>query len=284
LRWRDRSGAPLGAVGQPAAFGQGFDLSPNDATAAVGIFGGSRTFLWIQDMRGGEPSRFTFLPGKAPVWAPDGRALAYARQEGLSTTDIYRQTITREAPETLLLHGGIGALPLDWSPDGKWILFQQQDSKTAIDLWLLPSDGRGMPVPYLNGPFNEARGVFAPDGHWVAYQSDESGRWQIYVQALPMSGAKYQITTGGGTAPRWRDDGKELFYISANGKLVAVPMTLGPRVAPGAPQELFPGVDSADYAPSKDGRRFLMNMPVEGKGSEDRSLTVVLNWATALKP
>jgi hypothetical protein len=100
---------------------------------------------------------------------------------------------------------------------------------------------------------------------------------------MPAGGAKYQITTAGGTQPQWRRDGKELFYISGDGKLVAVPMVLAARIDVGSPQALFSGVESADYAPSRDGQQFLMNVPAEGEGSEDRSLTVVLNWAPAPK-
>jgi eukaryotic-like serine/threonine-protein kinase len=283
LVWRDRAGKQLGAIGEPSAFGGGVKLSPNNTTVAMGIFSGSATYLWLHDLHEGALSRFTFLPGKAPVWSPDGNSLVFARQEDLSTTDVYRQAITREGQETLLLHGGINALPFDWSPDGKWIIYQQQDQKTGLDLWLLPLDGDRKPVPYLRTPFNETLAAFSPDGRWVAYQSDESGRMEIYLQTMPTGGGKYQISSSGGTEPHWRGDGKELFYISTDGKLVAVPMALGARIEVGVPEELFAGVESTDYAASRDGQRFLMNLAAGGERTGARFLTVVLNWTTGLK-
>ena len=282
LVWRDRAGKRLGAIGQPSAFGGGVRLSPDDTTAAIGIFSGSLTYLWLQDLHQGVLSRFTFLPGKAPVWSPDGNSLVFARQYS-GTADLYRQAITREGQEALLLHGGINALPLDWSRDGKWIIYQQQDQKTGLDLWLLPLDGDPKPVPYLRTPFNETLAAFSPDGRWIAYQSDESGRMQIYLQTMPAGGAKYQISTEGGTQPQWRRDGKELFYVSTDGKLIAVPTALGLRIEVGAPQVLFSGVESTDYAASGNGQRFLMNLAAGAEGSEARFLTVVLNWTTGLK-
>ncbi len=283
LVWRDRAGKRLSAIGQPSAFGGGFKLSPHDTTVAIGIFSGSVTYLWLQDLHQSALSRLTFLPAKSPVWSPDGNSLVFARQDlRMSTADIYRQAITR-GQETLLLHGGINALPFDWSPDGKWIIYQQQDQKTGLDLWLLPLDGDRKPVPYLRTPFNETLAAFSPDGRWVAYQSDESGRMQIYLQTMPASGAKYQISSAGGTQPQWRRDGKELFYISTDGKLVAVPTALGARIEVGAPQVLFSGVESRDYAASRDGQRFLMNLAAGGEGTGSRFLTVVLNWTTGLK-
>jgi len=117
----------------------------------------------------------------------------------------------------------------------------------------------------------------------MAYQSDESGQNQIHVQAIPASGAKYQISTAGGTLPMWRRDGKELFYFSTDQKLMAVPITLGAGVEVGTPQELFanPGINTG-YAPSVDGQRFLVNVPAGGEAAAVPPITVVLNWAAGL--
>ena len=161
---------------------------------------------------------------------------------------------------------------------------RQQGQKTAIDLWLLPLEGDRKPIPYLQTPFNDTAGAFSPDGRWMAYDSDESGQNQIYVQTIPASGAKYQISSEGGTQPQWRRDGKELFYVSADQKLMAVPMSLDARVEAGTPQALFTSVGAAGYAPSRDGQRFLVNVPAGAEGAAAPPITVVLNWQAGLKP
>jgi hypothetical protein len=117
----------------------------------------------------------------------------------------------------------------------------------------------------------------------MAYQSNESGQDQIYVQAIPASGAKYQVSTTGGTQPSWRRDGKELFYFSADQKLMAVPIKLSTSVEPGTPQELFTNAGLTGYAPSPDGQRFLVNVPADGEAAAAPPITVVLNWTAGLK-
>ena len=118
---------------------------------------------------------------------------------------------------------------------------------------------------------------------WMAYQSNESGQNQIYVQSIPASGAKYQLSTAGGTQPTWRGDGKELFYLSTDRKLMAVPIALGANVEPGTPHELFANAGITGYAPSPDGQRFLVNVPAGGEGAAAPPITVVLNWTAGLK-
>lgn len=164
-----------------------------------------------------------------------------------------------------LLRAGLSAAPVDWSPDGKSVLYQENAPKTGYDLWLLPVDGDHAPVSYVPTPFNEQSGTFSPDGRWVAYQSDESGQSQVYVQGMPATGAKYQISTSGGTQPRWRRDGKELYYFSQDQKLMAAPIALGAVVEPGTPHALFTaaGLFDGGYAPSRDGQRFLVTDELE---------------------
>ena len=235
-------------------------------------------------------SRFTFRPGinTSPVWSPDGSHLAFASGAlGAYAFDIYQKPAGGNGQEELLLDASVNGFPQDWSPDGKWIVYEQAGQKTASDLWLLPLEGDRKPIPYLQTPFNEANARFSPGPRdatrWMAYQSNESGQDQIYVQAIPASGAKYQISTTGGTEPAWRRDGKELFYFSTDQKLMAVPIKLGTSVEPGRPQELFANAGLTGYAPSPDGQRFLVNVPAAGEGATAPPITVVLNWTTGLK-
>jgi dipeptidyl aminopeptidase/acylaminoacyl peptidase len=150
--------------------------------------------------------------------------------------------------------------------------------------------GDRKPQPYLQTSFDESNARFSPDGRWMAYQSNESGKFQVYVQTFPLSGAKYQISTSGGNSPRWRRDGKELFYVSDDQKLMAVPIKLGATIEAGTPQPLFPlspypGVGSINsfYQPMRDGQRFLVNAPAGGEAAAAPPLTVVTNWQAAFK-
>jgi len=153
------------------------------------------------------------------------------------------------------------------------------------------ASGDRKPFPYLQSQFDESEGKFSPDGRWVAYVSNESGRNEIYVQSFPLAGAKFQISTGGGTEAQWRKDGTELFYVAADQMLMAVPLKLGrPPAEPfqaGSPKPLFAvqlvqGTNvGRDYAVSNDGQRFLVPS-AEGSG-EAPPLTVVLNWQAGLK-
>jgi dipeptidyl aminopeptidase/acylaminoacyl peptidase len=190
--------------------------------------------------------------------------------------------------EELLLDGGINDVPQDWSPDGKFIVYQSFRSGTGTDLLLLPLQGDHKPIPYLETPFNEGDAQFSPDGRWMAYASNESGQAQVYVQAIPAGGAKWQISPAGGVQPRWRRDGKELFYISTDQKLMAVQVKSGATFEPGAPQPLFdidpiypPIVGGFAYQPTADGQRFLVLSLVGGATAPP--INVVLNWQAGLR-
>jgi Tol biopolymer transport system component len=289
LVWVDRTGKRLRAVTKPGAF-VGLAISRDEKMVAVRINSGSQADIWLQDMARDVISRFTFRPGinGNPLWSPDGTRLVFSGQPlSAYSSDIYQKPAGGNGQEELLLHAGVNGFPQDWSPDGKWIVYQQTGQKTAADLWLLPLEGDRKPMPYLQTPFNETLARFSPGvagaPRWMAYQSNESGQDQIYVQAIPASGAKYQVSTSGGTQPAWRRDGKELFYFSADLKLMAVPITLGTSVVPGTPQELFANTGLTGYAPSADGQRFLVNVPAGGEGATAPPITVVLNWTAGLK-
>jgi len=295
LVWRDRAGKRLGAaVGKPGRFGE-MALSPDEKTVAVTARDGSQGDIWLEEMGRGVLSRFTFRSGvnRIPIWSPEGSRIVFAFQSlssGGGSADIYQKPAGGNGQEELLLHGGINAFPDDWSPDGKLLVYEQTGQNTAVDLWLVPLSGDRKPVPYLQTRFNEMGARFSPDGRWLAYQSNESGQFQVYVQTVPLSGTKYQISTSGGNSPHWRRDGKELFYVSDDRKLMAVPVKLGATVEAGTPQPLFPisafqGYASANfyYAPVRDSQRFLVMEPAGGEAAAAPPFTVITNWQAAFK-
>lgn len=172
-------------------------------------------------------------------------------------------------------------VPLDWSPDGQTLLYREYDSKTKLDLWLLPLTGERRPSIFLRTPFGEYEARFSPDGKWVAYTNDESGRREVYVRRVGGDGEKWQVSNAGGQQPRWRRDGRELFYLSPGMKLMAVGVKLGDTFEAGTPVPLF-RIESraAQYDVAADGQRFLVNTEAN---APPLPLTVVTGWATSLK-
>ncbi len=178
--------------------------------------------------------------------------------------------------------------PNDWSSDGRFLLFRSNDPQTGFDLWVLPLSGDKRPFPFLKTSFAEREGQFSPDSKWVAYQSNESGQFEIYVQPFPGPGGKLQISSNGGAQPRWNRNGKEIFYVSLDSKMMAAPVRLSPdgqSLETGTPVALFPvriaggplpGRNKQQYAVSSDGLRFLVNLAVdEGAASP---ITLIYNW------
>jgi Tol biopolymer transport system component len=139
--------------------------------------------------------------------------------------DLYVKSATDAGREDLLLATPQNKAPVDWSPDGRFLLYRSPGKTTGFDLWAFPFDGDQKPFPIVQTSFEERDGQFSPDGKWIAYQSNESGRVEIYVQPFPQ-GKREQISTGGGAQVRWRTDGKELFYIALDGRLMAVPIRI----------------------------------------------------------
>jgi eukaryotic-like serine/threonine-protein kinase len=192
----------------------------------------------------------------------------------------------------VLLQTDNNAFADDWlrmAEGRQFLLYETEGQKSRFGLYVLPLFGDRKPYPLLDTEFNETHAQFSPDGRWVAYVSDESGRAEVYVQSFPISGGKWQVSTAGGDQPQWRGDGKELYYIAADKKLMAVPVTPGASFEHGAPVSLFatrvPTTtltdDRNNFAPSADGQRFIIiNLVEEGN---TQPITLVLNWASALK-
>jgi hypothetical protein len=195
-------------------------------------------------------------------------------------------------------HGGTAIpSPLDWSPDGRFLIYHVVSPSTGFDLWALPMAGNRKPFPALRSLFTKIHANFSPDGKWIAYTSDESGAYEVYFEAFPdperaSSGqrhpaGKWQISTKGGSEPRWRSDGRELYYLAPDRMLMAVPVQTGTPFQAGVPKALFqtrvpPGVNPnrRGYVPAAGGQRFLVNTLVEEP--RPSPITVVLNWTAGL--
>lgn len=272
--WRDREGKAVGAI--PDA-GSVVAISP-DGKRLVSDREGD---IWVIDIATQAATRLTFDQAVLnPIWSPDGRSVAY--RHGYN---IVRKPANGAGPEELLLHTNSLAIPKSWSPDGRFIAYDQVTSLNAAQLLALPVEGNRKPVAIANGSGDEDQGQFSPDGHWIAYTSNESGQSEIYVIPFPPNpgGGKWIVSRGGGVQARWRRDGKELFYISPDWKMMAVDVNTSPTFQAGTPHPLFDtdmvdtgirtGPISWDIAP--DGKRFLIISP-SSTGSS--SVNLILNW------
>jgi eukaryotic-like serine/threonine-protein kinase len=279
LSWLDRAGKVGKKVGPFMTYAD-IALSPDEKRAAVQL---QDNDLWMVDLIRGIPSRFTFntVIEDYPVWSPDGsRVLFNFNPSG--AVDIYSKAASGAGAEELVFKSSTTKNPWDWSRDGRFILYEDFSPETKSDLWVLPLSGDKKPQLFLRTPFAETMGRFSPDGKWIAYVSDESGYSQVYVQPFPPSGGKWQISTKGGFTPRWRGDGKELFYLSPERELMSVDVnSAGATFEVSSPKTLFQTqVDTASisnrYDVSRDGQRFLMSLPAENTVSPP--ITVITNW------
>ena len=213
----------------------------------------------------------------SPVWSPDGSRIAFASYSTGQLPDIVEKPSSGVGKDETLFHSGTANFPVDWSGDGRFLLFESRGSAVNTKLWVLPLSGDRKAFPLLQTPFNESLGAFSPDGRWIAYVSDESGRPEVYVQTFPISTSKWRVSTSGGTQPRWRSDGKEIFYVASNSKLMAVPVSAGSSFEAGIPTALFdvvaiPGVSlRRQYCVASGGERFLVARGMESQETRLRS-------------
>ncbi len=293
LGWFDRDGKFLGPVG-PRGNYLDLELSPDATRVALSQRDprGGATSIWLLDLARGIPTRFTFnsLSDRHPLWSPDGRKVVFASTRDVSS-DIYQKDASGSGTETPLVKSPNNKVPLDWSSDGQSLMYREGTPKTGLDLWVLPiaatAAGDRKPVPYLQTPFNEDEGRFSPGPgppRWVAYTSDESGRKEVYVQTFPAGSGKFQVSSGGGSAPMWRRDGREIFYSSTNGEVMAVEVKTAPKFEVGIPKALFAPRTVRGAGAAADGKRFLLIVPAaQLEQGAPTPITVVLNWQAALK-
>jgi Tol biopolymer transport system component len=289
LLWLDRTGRPLGSVGEPAIL-----LSPrlsHDGRRVVAdVFDPARNAseIWLYNAEGSGATKFVFGTGNQsnPVWSADGKRVAFSsdRKAKGVRPDIWIKAVDGGAEETLLENPNNNIVE-DWSQDERFLSVQviPAQGKRTNQIWVVDVAGGRKAVAFATGGSSSANSRFSPDGNWLAYDSDESGRAEVYVQAFPGPGGKWQISAAGGTNPRWRGDGREIFYLSLDNKIMAVPVEQVPTFHAGTPAALFavhPAL-GAVYDVSADGKRFLVNSLPADQGSPPLSLLV--HWTGLLK-
>jgi len=296
LMWVDRLGKPLATVGAAAPYSD-LSLSIDGKKASLSRYGDPAGDVWILDLeRGGLAGRFSFddTDDVAPIWSPDGSRVVYsARPSTLNQSTLYAKAANGAGAPEKVLSDGAAKFPTSWSPDGRFILYTALDpGRPASAIWIVPLAGDRKPFPLNDSVFPEQAGQFSPDGRWIAYQSLSSGRFEIYVVPFrPTDGTKagkWQVSTAGGSYPRWSPDGKELFYLSIGQDPAIMAATVnadGAEFRVGDVRRLFPmrsGGLRSPYAVAPDGKRFLVNV-VQTPESKAEPITVVMNWAAGLR-
>jgi Tol biopolymer transport system component/predicted Ser/Thr protein kinase len=289
LTWFDRGGRSLGTLGDPGDIWS-VDFSPDYKRVAI-TSRGQNDDIWIYEVARGSATRFTFSPAseRDPIWSPDGRSLVYF-SNAKGRWDLYRKTVDGTGTEELLYADEASKVASSWSPDGKFLLYFRLGPKTRTTaIWVLPV-GSGLgpgtvpkPFPWTSAATHETNPKFSSDGHWVAYQSDESGRPEIFVARFPEASGKRLISNGGGSYPRWRADGREIFY-ELNGTLMAAGVSIqGGSVEVGAIRSLRIPITFPHYRydVTADGQRFLVATPRGPKSPAP--LTLIQNWTALLK-
>ena len=280
LTWLNRTGEKVSSVGPPAQYAD-FRLSPGDDQLAIAEVDpqSHRPDIRVLDLNRGSTLRVTYdaATDASPVWSPDGQRLVFRSNRG-GLHDLYERLANGTGQSTQVLRSKNAKYPTDWSADGR-IVFHTYDPATGSDIWTIDPDG-SRPQPLLNGTYDEMQGQLSPDGQWIAYTSFESGHAEVYVRSVSDAQRRWQMSAGGGTDPRWRGDGGELFYISADSKLTAVDFAAS---GPGSPKPLFavrvipPGMPYlSNYDVTADGQRFLVKLPVHDLTSAP--VHVLTNW------
>ncbi|MGH9538509.1 MAG: hypothetical protein ACRD3H_11325, partial [Terriglobales bacterium] len=286
LTWFDRKGKPVGTIAKPAWYSN-VQLSPDGRRVAADVTDpdGRNVDVWVQDPARDAATRLTFDPAldMTPVWSPDGKQLVISSNRSLIFRLYLKNADGSGADEEIAAGGTAQMNALNWSRNGKYILVRM-----ANQLWYLTWPERVV-NPLIQAKWVVRSAELSPDGRWVAYASNESGSMEVYVSPFPNVASKWQISSGGGQEPRWRKDGRELFYLSREGKLVAVSVSAGASFEASSPVTLFqtrrrPPISSQDlfsYAVSDDGQRFLIATNVDEANTAP--LSVVLNWASEME-
>lgn len=308
IGWYDRSGKLLSFVSAPGAVSNPA-LSPDEKMVLFSRVNGNGADIWLHDLNRGTESRVTTDSSSnvTPFWSPKGDRIVFASNR-TGVYNLYWKAANSDQPEQLLLPNMITDIPTQWTQDGRFIVYFELTPNSKRDIWVLPAGASAAdrkPFPFLQSEFDELFGQLSPDEHWMAFTSDRSGRREVYVRQFPSGDSEWPISIAGGQAPRWKGDGKELYYQAADGKMMAVAIKKSSRGArpafePAIPVALFDthmvseasvagsqNLNSAsvqfEYTVTADGRRFLMNTASVAPTASAQHLTVVTNWLTALK-
>jgi Tol biopolymer transport system component len=284
LAWLDRAGNTVSVVGPRRNY---FDLevSPDGKQATVSMprLGNGGRDVWMIDLVRGVSTRFTFQAGtsQTSVWSPDGKRIVFNTMIR-GSLELFQKPVTGGAEEPLL-SDGVSKAPWSWSAEGKYLVYSNLIAQggSASNLWVLPLSGDRKPFRLLPSSYIQLYGRVSPDGQWIAFASDESNQRQVYITSFPDGGrAKYQVSIAGGTEPRWRGDGKELFFVNSNTLLSASVNASATGVQIGVPKPLFQfrntGIPRSNYGVRPDGQRFLFNLRAVERASAP--ITVVMNW------
>jgi serine/threonine protein kinase len=288
--WFDQNGKPSGTLGEPGEYANPA-ISPDGTRVAVAAGTLGSRDIWILDVARNSSTRFTFDPANDddPVWSPDGKNIVFSSNRK-GETRLYIKPSDGSGEERLLTDQP--GVPTSWSKDGRFLLFTSASPKTGGDIWVLPNSGLASgdakPMPLLATQFSEEGAQVSPDGRWIAYTTNESSASDVYVRPISAegngSGAKWLISKGLSIYPRWRSDGKQIYYASPNLDLMAVDIDTSKGFQAGTPRRLFtapPPLLNIGWDMTADAKRFLfITTP---NGGRPAPFTVVLNWAAGLK-
>ncbi len=290
LLWFDRSGKPAGSVGEPGLFGS-HRLSPDERRIAATILNPAKDALeiWIYETASGAATKFVFGSSNnlAPVWSPDGSRVFFAsdRKNASKQPNVWVKALDGSDEEPYF-QSVDNMTPWDWSRDGRFLAADKIPlrGKRNEELWILNAADLQNQIPFATEAPDQESARFSPDGKWIAYASDESGAYDVYVRPFPGPGGKWKVSIAGGSEPRWRRDGRELFYASLDSRIMAVPITSEPTFHAGTPVALFairPSPFGSIFDASADGLRFLVNSVPENSGSPP--LNLLVNWTALLE-
>jgi DNA-binding winged helix-turn-helix (wHTH) protein/Tol biopolymer transport system component len=292
LTWLDRHGKELSRVGEPGRYG-GLSLAPGETRAVVVQYAPRSTIdqdLWLVDLKSARSSKLTSNARleDRPVWSEDGKRVVFTGTGEAGS--LFEQSIGSEQEARLLLESSQHKIPTSISRDGRFLLYTSvTNGSTRLDVWALPLTGERKPYPLIRRAFDQDQARLSPDGRWVAYVSNESGRREVLVRPFALVSSNVgesaepsvMVSKSGGTAPRWRGDGKELFFVTLEGAVASVPVSDQPVLEVGSLTTLFqaPGI-APDWDVSADGKRFLIMVP-EGR-STSTSFSLIFGWQRAL--
>jgi Tol biopolymer transport system component/predicted Ser/Thr protein kinase len=278
LVWIDRGGRETGVIDVPADRWGLLSLSPDGHSACVAkqVTAGT-TDLWMVGLTRGVANRLTAGKGTNYIgaWSPDGKQILYSSNRG-GPRDIYRRAADGTGADEVFYQSGVPFKDAtDWSPDGKWVVMHEIGDENGWNIFVMPAAG-GARTPFLVTPFNEQFAAISPDGRWVVYASDETGSGQAFVQSFPAPGLKQQVSKTGAVYAAWARSGREIFVLRPDFSVVSVPVTPGPELSFGAPQELYRlPLNTQGWWPAPDGQRFLATVPAERTVP---GISVAVNW------